>query len=117
MKIYRKTAQNLEQEAKRKRKVIMDIYNYFAEHGYVLNTMGGKINSAEKTDEAMGTCYTQIVAPNESHIDSFYVEKYYEEEYYQDRWGRKTTIPVDYNNPMETIARIEKVIDMWNKAV
>lgn len=71
---------------------------------------GGRIVYVEITDEAspQGTSYIQIYAKDGS-LDMC-VERYYESEFAQDEYGSTTCVPINFNNPDETVLAIEKVM-------
>lgn len=116
MKIYKIAKYRSEAEWKKRRLAKETVYKYFEDKGFMPNTVGGQKNYVEKMDEAMGTCWIQIVEPKDNHPESFYVEVYYEDEYYQDKWGRSQDVPMNWDNPQETIANIERVIESWKKS-
>lgn len=69
--------------------------------------------SIEEKDEALGDRYIQTSFSSDKN--AFIVDRYFENEVQQDMYGKTIQIPVNWENPQETINLIIKQIEQLRK--
>lgn len=85
----------------------------------IFDALPGKLTKTEKVtsyskeihDEALGMVYIQIYFNSDENAMG--IEKYYENEFLQEDYGQSRLIPVNWQNPQETVKQIKFLIEKW----
>ena len=94
-------------DPQKQRKILQTIFNSLPGHTNQMSTYAKEL----PFNDTMGDAYAAISLNQDK--TSIHVEKYYENEMAQDEYGEVKNIPLDWNNPNNTITTILNIINVW----